>query len=211
MTKPIIEQDFGFYGILTNPVVGYEELARVLVSRGVRFVQLRMKDTPQDEVRRLAQRLRRIVQLPSLFIINDDPQLAVDVGADGVHLGQDDMDYAGARRIVGPEAIIGLSTHNPRQCLAACSQGPDYIGVGPVFPTPTKKIADPALGLPGMAEMLALATVPTVVLGALDAANLPEVFAAGAKGFASVRPINQSDAPVQALDELLKVERIAKT
>jgi thiamine-phosphate pyrophosphorylase len=174
------------------------------------MVQLRMKEHPRDEVRDVAKAVRRIVQLPSLFIVNDDPELASEVGADGVHLGQDDMPYAEARRIVGPNAIIGLSTHNPRQCAAACALGPDYIGIGPVFPTPTKKIADPAIGIDGMAQMLGIATVPTVVLGAIDATNLEQVWAAGAQGYASVRPLNQAQEPGIVLDKLQKMEKRAK-
>ncbi|MCU0664424.1 MAG: thiamine phosphate synthase [Myxococcota bacterium] len=210
MTKPALEPDLRFYGILTNPKVGYERLAQVLVARGVRFVQLRMKDCAREEVRQVAMRVRRIVTLPSLFILNDDPQLAAEVGADGVHLGQGDMPYAKARAIVGEDAIIGLSTHNPSQTAAACALAPDYIGVGPVFPTPTKKLADPSIGIEGMRQMLELSTVPTVVLGSLDVSNLRPVFAAGALGFASVRPINDTLAPEDALDELLRLETNAK-
>lgn len=210
MTKPNLENDFGFYGIMTDPIVGYERLAQVLCTQGVRLVQLRMKERPRDEVRAVAKAVRQIVKRPSLFIINDDPELAAEVEADGVHLGQDDMAYAQARRIVGPHAVIGLSTHTPQQCAAACALGPDYIGIGPVFPTPTKKIADPALGIEGMARMLAMATVPTVVLGALDETNLDQVFAAGAKGYASVRPLNQAHEPGLILNELQKIERQTK-
>jgi thiamine-phosphate pyrophosphorylase len=200
-----IPSEFGFYGILTDPLVGYERLAEVMVERRIRFVQLRMKHTPREQVLATARRLRPIVTAPSLLIINDDPRVAAEVGADGVHLGQDDMPYHEARAIVGPDAIIGLSTHDPDQTRAACTLGPAYIGVGPVFPTPTKAIPDPALGLDGMAAMLELATVPAVVLGSIDHDNAADVLSAGATNLCAVRAINQATDPADALDRLLAI------
>lgn len=195
--------DFGFYGILTHPRDGYERLAAVMVDRAVPYIQLRMKHAPRVEVARTARALRRIVEGPSKLIINDDPEIARDEGADGVHLGQDDLPFAEARRIVGPHAIIGLSTHNPGQTLAACALGPGYIGVGPVHTTPTKDIPDPVLGLDGMARMIELATVPAVAIGGIDLDNAAAVIAAGARNLCAVRAINQADDPGAALDRML--------
>lgn len=204
-------EDFGLYGILTEPRVGYERLAAVLTARGVRFIQLRMKGAPHDLVRRTAEAVRAVIRPPSLFIVNDDPQIARDVGADGVHLGQDDMPYAEARALLGPEAVIGLSTHNPTQTRDACALGPDYIGVGPVFATPTKAIPDPVIGLKGMGEMLAQATVPAVCIGGIDLDNVAEVLAAGARNVCAVRAITQSDDPervVAAFQERIAASRL---
>jgi len=195
--------DFGFYGILTDPVVGYERLAELMCQRGIHFIQLRIKDRPADEVLDVARRVRRVVAPPSLFIVNDDPGVALASGADGVHLGQDDMPYARARDIVGPGAIIGLSTHDVGQTRAACALRPDYIGIGPVWPTPAKKNPDPAIGLRGMATMIAEATVPAVVLGSIDHDNVADVVAAGADNVCAVRAINQAADPGEALDRML--------
>jgi len=200
-----IPDRFGFYGILTDPLVGYEQLAEVMVSRRIPFVQLRIKGVSRDEVLAVARRLRSIVIAPSRLIINDDPGVAAEVGADGVHLGQDDMPFAEARAIVGPDAIIGLSTHDPGQTRAACALEPDYIGVGPVFPTPTKATPDPALGLDGMAAMLALTTVPAVVLGSIDHDNAADVLSAGATNLCAVRAVNQAADPADALDRMLDI------
>jgi thiamine-phosphate pyrophosphorylase len=197
--------DFGFYGILTHPRDGYERLAAVMVDRAIPYIQLRMKNAPRAEVARTARALRRIVVGPSRLIINDDPEIARDEGADGVHLGQDDMPIAEARRIVGPDAIIGLSTHNPGQTRAACALEPDYIGVGPVHATPTKDIPDPVLGLDGMARMIQLATVPAVAIGGIDLDNAAAVLAAGARNLCAVRAINQADDPGAALDRMLEM------
>jgi len=191
--------DPGFYGILTEPTVGYQRLAEVMVECGVAVIQLRMKEVPEREVRRTAEALRRIIPDSTLFIVNDDPEIARDVGADGVHLGQDDMAHDEARRIVGPGAVIGLSTHSPQQTRDACALGPSYVGVGPVYATPTKKDPDPVIGLGGMRQMLELATVPAIVLGGIDHENAGQVLDAGARNICAVRCVNRSTDPAAEL------------
>jgi len=203
-----IPDGFGFYGILTNPVRGYEYTANVLVQAGVRFLQLRMKNTDDDEILRNAEKIRKITEgTGTLFILNDSPALARKSGADGVHLGQRDTRPDEALAILGDDAIIGISTHNPAQTALACLQGPTYIGTGPVFPTPTKAVPDPAIGLDGLSRMLSLATLPAVAIGAVDALNLREVLRAGARNFSCVRPVNSDKNPEQALSVLLRVYR----
>jgi len=194
---------FGFYSVLTDPIKGYEYLTSLLVDYGVRVVQLRMKDAPERLVIDTALKMRKITEgTDTLLIINDDPRIAVEAGADGVHIGQNDMPYTDVRAIVGDDMLIGVSTHNLRQTTAACLLPADYIGVGPVFTTPTKKIPDPVIGLDGMKEMLAAATVPAVAIGGIDLENLPGVMAAGAKNFCMVRQLTQSENPKQVLDEI---------
>jgi thiamine-phosphate pyrophosphorylase len=203
-----IPRTFGFYAILTDPVVGYEPMTELLVEKRIAFAQLRMKDRPEGEIARTARALRRITAgSATRLIINDYPAIAAEIGADGVHIGQDDMSYEQARTIVGNEAIVGISTHSPEQTRTACSLEPDYIGIGPVFPTTTKKIPDPPLGIQGMREMLTAATVPAVVLGALDASNLPSVLQAGARNFSLVRPLSRSENPRAVLEEILAIYR----
>ncbi|HHI68545.1 MAG TPA: thiamine phosphate synthase, partial [Planctomycetes bacterium] len=137
----------GFYGILTDPAGGYEALAGAMVEAGVPVIQLRMKKAPRREVLRVAKSLRRIIPPEVLFILNDDPFLARDAGADGVHLGREDPGIEEAREILGEEAVYGLSTHGPDQAREALEKGPDYIGSGPVYPTPTKERPDPVIGI----------------------------------------------------------------
>jgi thiamine-phosphate pyrophosphorylase len=117
------------------------------------------------------------------------------------------MPYEDARRLMGEAAIIGLSTHNPAQTAAACALGPDYIGVGPVFATPTKRIPDPVIGLDGMRRMLEIATVPAVAIGGIDAGNAADVVAAGAENLCGVRCINGSPDPAWEIDRMLLVLR----
>ncbi len=197
-------ENFGLYGILTNPLIGYAGLAEILVSRKVRYIQLRMKQASADEVRQVALHLRNIVKGESKLIINDHVKIAKDVGADGVHLGQDDMSYTMARQILGPNAIIGISTHNLKQVEAACILEPDYIGVGPVFPTPTKDIPDPVINLSGMSAMIEKSSVPSVAIGGIDLTNINDVLNHGAKNICAVRCINLSHNPTKEIDALLE-------
>jgi thiamine-phosphate pyrophosphorylase len=115
-------------------------------------------------------------------IVNDHPELAVEVGADGVHLGQDDGSLAEARRVVGPERIVGRSTHSPEQARAALEEGFDYIGFGPLFPTPTK-LGRPGIGLADVAavEREIGGRIPVFCIGGIKRGNLADVLAAGAR------------------------------
>lgn len=205
--KKTFPADSPVYGILTDPQSGYERLAAIMVDSGIRVIQLRMKDCPVDEITRTGLALRRVIPAEVLFIMNDDPRIAVDVGADGVHLGQDDMSFAEARKIMGPDAVIGLSTHSPEQTVAACALKPDYIGVGPVYPTPTKKCPDRPIGLKIMKQMIDLATVPSVCLGGIDSGNAADVAQAGARMVCAVRSVNRADDPAAEIASLIDAVR----
>jgi thiamine-phosphate pyrophosphorylase len=196
---------YGFYAILTDPIRGYEYMTRLLVEYEIAAVQLRIKDATVDAILPVAKKLRGLTAgTGTRLIINDYPSLAVKAGADGVHVGQTDMPYDEARKIIGEDAIVGISTHSPMQTKAACALHPDYIGVGPVFPTPTKKNPDPVIGIETMKQMISLATVPAVAIGGITLENLPHVLQAGAKNFCMVRPLNQTPEPEKVLKEILK-------
>jgi thiamine-phosphate pyrophosphorylase len=203
-----VPPSFGLYAILSDPVKGYEYTARLLVDYRLPFIQLRMKKEPEEVIRKTAEQLLMITAgSGSKLIVNDHPAIAAAAGAAGVHLGQEDMPYEKARPIVGPDAIIGISTHSIEQTRACCALKPDYIGIGPVYPTPTKRKPDPVIGISGMKAMLAAATLPAVVIGGIDLANLREVLGAGAKNFCMVRPLMQADDPEKPLKEALKMYR----
>ena len=196
--------DFGFYLVMTQPVVGYAKCAEAAVRAEVPVLQLRMKETSREELIRTARLVRRITQgSKTTFILNDDPEVAALVEADGVHLGQDDMPLALARERYPTIPRFGLSTHNLKQVRQAGSQAPDYIGVGPVYPTPTKAIPDPTLGLTTLRAMLAEAPCPAVAIGGIDVTRLGEVIEAGAKNLAVVRAVCQSPNPYQAIRDLM--------
>lgn len=203
---PKVPDNFGFYAILSSPIRGYEYTANVCVELKVPFVQLRIKETSEYRILLLAEKLRQITEnTNSLLIVNDFPTVAKDSCADGVHLGQDDMQIEQAREIVGTDAIIGLSTHNPQQTEDACKKQPDYIGIGPVYPTPTKKIPDPVIGLDGMKEMLDIATLPAVCIGGISLEKLPDVLLAGARNFCLVREVCESKDPAGTIKKILRI------
>ena len=202
MRKNLME-DFGFYLVMTNPVVGYAKCAEAAVKAGVKIIQLRMKHASREDVLSEAREVRRVTAgTGTLFIVNDDPAIASEAGADGVHVGQDDITPAEVRARFPDLRIVGLSTHNLEQVRSSVSQPIDYIGVGPVYATPTKDIPDPTLGLKTMGEMIAAAAHPAVAIGGIDLTRLPDVRAAGAKNFAVVRAVCQSRDPY---GEMLKL------
>ena len=199
-------KDFGFYLVMTNPVVGYAKCAEAAVKAGVKIIQLRMKYASREEILREAREVRRVTSgTDTLFIVNDDPEIASEVGADGVHVGQDDMPPSEIRARYPDLRIIGLSTHNINQTRASTSQPIDYIGVGPVYATPTKDIPDPTLGLATMGEMIAAAAHPAVAIGGIDLERLPSVIAAGARNFAVVRAVCQSPNPYDEIQRLMTI------
>ena len=160
-----------------------EATSRALIAGGADLLQLRAKDHAAEEIEPMARRVLPICREAGIpFIVNDHPSIAARVGADGVHVGQDDGSLAAARAIVGADAIVGRSTHSPEQAAAAAAEGFDYIGFGPLFPTPTK-LGRPGIGLDDVAlvgEKLAC-RLPVFCIGGIKRGNLPEVLAAGAR------------------------------
>jgi thiamine-phosphate pyrophosphorylase len=179
-----------------------EALLHAALGGGVDIVQLREKELGRDEVERSARTFRRLCDTYSaLFIVNDDPYLAQSCDADGVHVGQDDASAAEAREILGPEAIVGLSTHSEEQLAASAGQPVDYVSVGPVWETPTKA-GRPGVGLGLVEHAAAHAPHPFFAIGGIDAANAGEVVAAGARRLGVVRAIRDAGNPGAAAEAL---------
>ena len=179
-------------------ICGIDRLSTVepALRGGVDIFQLREKHAGDDELLRAAQPAKRLCDdHGALFVVNDRPDIAVAAGADGVHLGQDDMAVEHARAIVGPDALIGRSTHSPAQIDGAA--GADYIGVGPVHATPTK-LGRPAVGVDLVRYAAAHARMPFFAIGGLDATTLPEAVRAGATRAAVVRAISEAADPEAA-------------
>jgi thiamine-phosphate pyrophosphorylase len=186
-----------------------EALLRAALSGGVDIVQLREKELGRAEIERAAATFRRVCDTYSaLFIVNDDPDLARACDADGVHLGQDDGSIEEARAILGPDAIIGLSTHSKEQIDAAATHPIDHISVGPVWETPTKA-GRPAVGLDLISHAAAHATRPFFAIGGIDAANVEQVVAAGAERLCVVRAIRDAADPMAAAEELRRAFGVA--
>lgn len=174
------------YAILDLGYVRAEDavtVTRALLAGGADILQLRAKGHPAEEVEALALLLLPLCRAAGVpFIVNDHPEIAARIDADGVHIGQDDGTYAGVAEIVGPGKLIGRSTHSPEQAIAALHEGFDYIGFGPLFPTPTKP-GRPAIGLESIPLVQAEAGkgIPVFCIGGIKRSNLPEVLAAGAR------------------------------
>jgi thiamine-phosphate pyrophosphorylase len=179
-----------------------ERFLAAALSAGVDLVQLRMKDATDVSIvatgRRFAQ---AAAEHGALFILNDRPDLVAAAGADGVHVGQDDMAVAEARALVGPDRLIGLSTHTPEQIDAAGDLDVDYIGVGPVHATPTKP-GRPAVGLELVRYAASHAAVPFFAIGGIARENVDAVRAAGAERIAVVRALTEAADPASAARRL---------
>lgn len=180
-----------------------EQTVEAALRGGADIVQLRLKGVPDVEALDAARALRRLTRdAGALFIVNDSPSLALASEADGAHLGQEDMPVAEARRILGPGAIIGVSTHAPDQARKALADGADYLGVGPVYPTPTKA-GRPAVGLEYVSQATVLAAaLPWFAIGGVQCSNLPEVMRAGARRVAVVRAITEAENPEKSAREI---------
>lgn len=177
--------DARLYGILDLGYVAAADavrVARALIDGGADLLQLRAKDHAVDAIRKVAAELLphcRSADIP--FIINDFPHLATELDADGVHLGQDDGCLTEARNQLGPGKLVGRSTHSLDQAIAALADGADYIGFGPLFPTPTK-VGRPAIGLSDVRAMASQVGqhLPAFCIGGIRRSNLRDVIAAGA-------------------------------
>jgi thiamine-phosphate pyrophosphorylase len=186
-----------------------EALLRAALSGGVDIVQLREKELGRPEIERAAATFRRVCDTYSaLFIVNDDPDLARACDADGVHVGQDDTSAEAARELLGPDAIVGLSTHSEEQIADAAERPVDHISVGPIWETPTKA-GRPAVGLDLISHAAVHATHPFFAIGGIDATNVEQVVSAGAERLCVVRAIRNAANPMAAAEELRRAFGVA--
>jgi thiamine-phosphate pyrophosphorylase len=181
------------------PKAGHlDELLPRVLDAGVDMVQLREKQMEAGPLLRYCEIVRRRTsEFGALFVVNDRVDVALAAGADGVHLGQDDLPAAEARRQMGPVPIIGLSTHSEAQFLKALRPGVDYAAVGPVFATPTKP-GRPAVGLDLVGFAADRADRPFFAIGGIDTSNLEQVIEAGAGRISAVRAITEGPDPERA-------------
>jgi thiamine-phosphate pyrophosphorylase len=157
--------------------------AKALLAGGASLLQLRAKGHAPELIEALAREVLPLCREAGVpFIVNDFPDIAAAVGADGIHIGQDDGSLAEVRQIVGEGMLTGRSTHSPEQARAALDEGFDYIGFGPLFPTPTK-VGRPGIGMENVAAVQAEvgSQIPVFCIGGIKRSNLGEVVAAGAR------------------------------
>lgn len=183
-----------------------EEIVMEAVAGGVTMVQLREKEAPTGEFVALAKSLKALLApLGVPLIINDRVDVALAADADGVHIGQSDMSYEDARRLLGGDKIIGLSVENFDDLAVANTLDVDYVGISPVYGTPTKSDTAEPFGLEGLRKAVAMSVHPTVAIGGMNASTIGEVMAAGTDGVAVVSAICSAPSPRKAAQELLKV------
>ncbi|HEU5433951.1 MAG TPA: thiamine phosphate synthase [Thermomicrobiales bacterium] len=170
---------------------------------GVTCVQLRAKRLGGSDFLALAKAIRTEAHAAgALFVINDRVDVAVAAGADGVHVGLSDLPLAEARRIVGPDLFIGYSPYTLEQVADSAAAGADYVGLGPVYATPSKADADPPIGIDGLAARVRATSLPTVGIGGITVENARDVIRAGADGIAVISAILRAPDPRVAASEL---------
>jgi thiamine-phosphate pyrophosphorylase len=199
----------GIYVILDPSVCPTRSLRDVLTqsaAAGARIFQYRNKTASMKEAYAEALVLRKTAaEAGVLFIVNDRCDLALAVDADGVHLGQDDVAYAYARRLLGPDKLIGLSTHNADQVKDAARLNPDYIGFGPIFPPGSKQDHDPVVGLEGLRQVRPLTGLPMFAIGGIHAEQARAVMQAGANGIAVISAVLAAPDVKKAVEQLISI------
>ena len=192
-------------GVLAAWGTSLEEFARGLRAAGVRLVQYRDKNgSPQEVLRATSILCEALSGSGGCLIMNDRADLAVLANFDGVHVGQDDLSFEDARRVVGPNRIVGVSTHTPEQVRAADLTSADYVAIGPVFATGTKPDASPVVGLEGVRRARALTSKPLVAIGGITRDNARSVIDAGTDSVAVISSLFAPDeSPEQVARDFL--------
>ena len=196
----------------TTDSIGYVEGARLALEGGCKWVQLRMKDATDDEVRNAAAEIQPLCkEHEAVFLLDDRVELAKELHADGVHLGKNDMPVDEARRVLGEEFIIGGTANTFEDIERLASQGADYIGCGPFRFTTTKKNLAPVLGIEGYRDIIenmrrAGIDIPVVAIGGITASDIDDILATGVKGIAVSGSVLTAENPVAMMRTLINGE-----
>lgn len=197
----------GLYVILDPSVCAAHSLPgafRQAAEAGAKLFQYRNKTASMKEAYAEALPLRKLAaELGVLFIVNDRCDLALAVDADGVHLGQGDLPLDLARKVMGPDKLIGISTHNSDQVRTAAAGKPDYLGFGPIFKPGSKQDHDPVVGIEGLRDIRALTSLPVFAIGGITVDNVGAVMRAGANGVAVISAILKAPDIMQAVSGFL--------
>jgi thiamine-phosphate pyrophosphorylase len=204
-----VRVDFNLYLITDRRQTRGRSLSDVVeqaLQGGVRAVQLREKDLPDGELYRLAGELRRITsKYGARFLINERADIALDIGADGVHLPESGLSVEAAREIIGPERLAGVSCHNLDSARSAHKSGADFITFGPIFFTPSKAAYGSPVGLEPLAEAARILDIPVFGLGGINESNILKVMAAGVHGIALVSAIMAAEQPRSAASRIVSL------
>lgn len=201
-----MKEQFGLYLIATDPTTGYEAVAKAAAACSVRYLQLRMKDVSHEVYVHTAALLREITRgTRTRLIVNDNLDVAIAANADGIHLGQTDLSLTEARRRWNtPGKTFGLSTHSMEQARKAAELQPDYIGIGPVYPTRTKRSAARPLGPKEAGRIARQSPVTSVAIGGIDSNNLPMLLKEGIVNYCVAGAVNSHPDPFVAIQDLQK-------
>ena len=195
-----------------NDCIAYAEGAKMALEGGCKWIQLRMKDATDDEVRSVAAEIQPLCkQNEAIFLLDDRVELVRELHADGVHLGKNDMPVDEARRVLGEEFIIGGTANTFEDIERLASQGADYIGCGPFRFTTTKKNLAPVLGLEGYRDIIenmrrAGIDIPVVAIGGITASDIDDILATGVKGIAVSGSVLTAENPVAMMRTLINGE-----
>lgn len=199
----------GLYVIITNPVKSYEDIAKVCVDNQIKMLQFRQKHLSDREILISLEKIGKITQnSPTNLIIDDRVDLALASECDGVHVGQDDMPFKLARKLL-PNKLIGVSTHTIKQAKSALGKRPDYIGFGPIYKTPTKEKPDRVVGTKLLSKVVNMSDIPVVAIGGIDEKNIKDVINTGVKSISLVRYLmNYKDLEkrIKYIQNILAVE-----
>ena len=199
--KARLARDLALYAVTDSSWLAGRELPDVVeeaIEGGVGFVQLREKRVSHERRVELARAVGAVCRRHGVpFVVDDDVACALEAGADGVHVGQDDASCAYARSVLGPQAIVGVSAQTPAQAVKAVEEGADYLGVGAVFPTATKGDAAD-VGIEGLRAVCAAVEIPVVAIGGITVDNAVALEGTGACGVAVVSAIFAAQDPAQA-------------
>lgn len=181
------------------------DLTKLAIAGGADTIQFRSKTGSTRELIETAAAMKRICEEAGVpLIINDRVDIAMAVDADGVHLGQDDFPISMARKMLGPDFIIGGSAGNINEAEICLKEGADYIGSGPVYPTGSKKDAGPATGVEGIKKLVNTIPLPFLAIGGISAADIPDLLSAGVHGVAVISAVCLSENPEKATEEIKK-------
>jgi len=182
------------------------EVARGLADAGVRLLQYRDKSAPARELLQKSRALAdELLPREVMFVVNDRADVAALAGASGVHVGQDDLSVESARKIVGPRALVGVSTHNLAQFQAAAVASADYIAIGPVFATTSKANPDPVVGIETIRQVRRLTGKPIVAIGGITLDRAQEVVAAGADSVAVIGDVLRAPDPAKRARQYIEL------
>ncbi|PIS31402.1 thiamine phosphate synthase [Candidatus Saganbacteria bacterium CG08_land_8_20_14_0_20_45_16] len=199
-----LKLDFNLY-LVTDPQFDHIKGAKAAIAGGVKIIQLRDKGGDKKKYLGLAKKMRALTSSAGVtFIVNDYVDIAKEVGADGVHVGQDDLKkttVAKIRKVLGDDKIIGVTTRDLEQAKKAEKDGADYVSLGPIFKTPSKPGVEPR-GVKKLAQVVKALRIPVVAIGGIDQSNVKQVLGTGCSRFAVIRAVLKHKSPASAIKKL---------